>query len=121
MRISQGSLCNADSDDSRVAASPWERVKATASSTVTPLARSTPRVRPVVLVRCPNADPLLSDDGAASIVEMLFCTSLVAVVGAGDKPSASPRRLQIVNTKVRPFPACPVTWLTLVAEAINNM
>lgn len=30
---------------------------------------------------------------------MLFCTSLVAVVGAGDKPSASPRRLQIVNTK----------------------
>jgi hypothetical protein len=34
---------------------------------------------------------------------MLFCTSLVAVVGAGDKPSASPRRLQIVNTKVSIF------------------
>ena len=33
-------------------------------------------------------------------MEMLFCTSLVALVSAGDKPSASPRRLQIVNTKV---------------------
>ena len=31
---------------------------------------------------------------------MLFCTSLVALVSVGDKPSASPRRLQIVNTKV---------------------
>jgi autophagy-related protein 18 len=50
-----------------------------------------------------SAEPFLADDGAASIVEMLFCTSLVAVVGAGDKPSASPRRLQIVNTKVWRF------------------
>lgn len=40
------------------------------------------------------------DDGATSVVEMLFCTSLVALVGAGDKPSSSTRRLQIVNTKV---------------------
>jgi len=39
------------------------------------------------------------DEGATAIVEMLFCTSLVALVSAGDKPSASPRRLQIVNTK----------------------
>jgi hypothetical protein len=31
---------------------------------------------------------------------MLFCTSLVAVVGAGDQPTSSPRRLQIINTKV---------------------
>ena len=42
-----------------------------------------------------------AEEGAASIVEMLFCTSLVAVVGAGDKPSSSPRKLRIVNTKVR--------------------
>jgi hypothetical protein len=41
-----------------------------------------------------------TDEGATAIVEMLFCTSLVALVSAGDKPSASPRRLQIVNTKV---------------------
>lgn len=39
--------------------------------------------------------------GPVSIVEMLFCTSLVAIVGTADSgPSASPRRLQIVNTKV---------------------
>lgn len=31
---------------------------------------------------------------------MLFCTSLVALVGAGERPSSSTRRLQIVNTKV---------------------
>lgn len=42
----------------------------------------------------------VTDEGATAIVEMLFCTSLVALVSAGDKPSSSPRRLQIVNTKV---------------------
>lgn len=32
---------------------------------------------------------------------MLFCTSLVALVGAAEnQPSNSPRKLQIVNTKV---------------------
>ena len=31
---------------------------------------------------------------------MLFQTSLVALVGMGDEPSMSPRRLQITNTKV---------------------
>lgn len=67
------------------------------------------------------ADPLVIDDGAASIVEMLFCTSLVAVVGAGDKPSASPRRLQIVNTKVCRFQLRRTVWLTRLAAAINNM
>lgn len=44
---------------------------------------------------------LVIDDGPVSIVEMLFCTSLVALVGTPDSNSnASPRRLQIVNTKV---------------------
>lgn len=32
---------------------------------------------------------------------MLFCTSLIALVGAADQPHSSPRKLQIVNTKVR--------------------
>jgi hypothetical protein len=41
------------------------------------------------------------DDGARGIVEMLFCTSLIALVGAADQPQSSPRKLQIVNTKVR--------------------
>jgi hypothetical protein len=40
------------------------------------------------------------DDGAKGIVEMLFCTSLLALVGAADQPKSSPRKLQIVNTKV---------------------
>lgn len=38
--------------------------------------------------------------GGIGIAEMLFCTSLVALVGAGEHPSFSPRRLQIINTKV---------------------
>lgn len=39
------------------------------------------------------------NDGARGIVEMLFCTSLIALVGAADQPQSSPRKLQIVNTK----------------------
>ncbi|KAJ7198167.1 WD40 repeat-like protein [Mycena pura] len=50
-----------------------------------------------------NCDPFgrvyTQNDGAHGIVEMLFCTSLVALVGAPDTPSSSPRKLQIVNTK----------------------
>lgn len=41
-----------------------------------------------------------AEQGATGIVEMLFCTSLVALVGAADQPKESPRRLHIVNTKV---------------------
>ena len=43
----------------------------------------------------------VADDGARGIVEMLFCTSLIALVGVADQPQSSPRKLQIVNTKVR--------------------
>ena len=43
------------------------------------------------------------DDGARGIVEMLFCTSLIVLVGAADQPQSSPRKLQIVNTKVSRF------------------
>ncbi|KIK97278.1 hypothetical protein PAXRUDRAFT_825085 [Paxillus rubicundulus Ve08.2h10] len=50
-----------------------------------------------------NCDPLgrvyTKDDGARGIVEMLFCTSLIALVGAAHQPHSSPRKLQIVNTK----------------------
>ncbi|RPD61269.1 WD40 repeat-like protein [Lentinus tigrinus ALCF2SS1-6] len=51
------------------------------------------------------------NDGARGIVEMLFCTSLLALVGAADHPQSSPRKLQIVNTKRQsmicelPFPS----------------
>lgn len=51
-----------------------------------------------------NCDPfgrvISNTDGARGIVEMLFCTSLLALVGASDQPQSSPRKLQIVNTKV---------------------
>ncbi|KAI0945121.1 autophagy protein, variant 2 [Taiwanofungus camphoratus] len=50
-----------------------------------------------------NCDPFgrvyTMNDGARGIVEMLFCTSLIALVGAADHPHSSPRKLQIVNTK----------------------
>nr|XP_011471071.1 PREDICTED: autophagy-related protein 18b isoform X3 [Fragaria vesca subsp. vesca] len=35
--------------------------------------------------------------GAFVIVEMLFCSSLLAIVGAGEEPSLSPRRLCLFN------------------------
>ncbi|GHJ86011.1 hypothetical protein NliqN6_2413 [Naganishia liquefaciens] len=70
-----------------------------------------------------NCDPFgkiySKNDGAASIVEMLFCTSLVAVVGAGDKPSASPRRLQIVNTK-RQSTICELLFPTAILAVRMN-
>lgn len=33
-----------------------------------------------------------------SIAEMLFCTSLMAYVGAGEQPTLTPRKLFLVNT-----------------------
>uniref|UniRef100_A0A383W1Z6 Anaphase-promoting complex subunit 4 WD40 domain-containing protein n=1 Tax=Tetradesmus obliquus TaxID=3088 RepID=A0A383W1Z6_TETOB len=38
------------------------------------------------------------DIGAVGIAEMLFCTSLLVYVGAGDQPSLTPRRLSVINT-----------------------
>jgi autophagy-related protein 18 len=53
-------------------------------------------------------------DGPCSIVEMLFCTSLVAVVGTADsQPSSSPRKLKIVNTK-RQSTICELVFPTAV-------
>jgi autophagy-related protein 18 len=37
-------------------------------------------------------------EGAISVVEMLFSSSLIAVVGAGEQPALSPRRLSVFNT-----------------------
>ncbi|GAA5925725.1 phosphoinositide binding protein ATG18 [Sporobolomyces koalae] len=70
-----------------------------------------------------NCDPFGKvygrSDGATSIVEMLFCTSLVALVGAGDRPSSSTRRLQIVNTK-RQSTICELTFPTTVLAVKLN-
>ncbi|CAJ0918073.1 19885_t:CDS:2 [Entrophospora sp. SA101] len=59
-------------------------------------------------------------DGGIGIVEMLFCTSLVALVGAGEHPSFSPRRLQITNTK-RQSTICELTFNTsILAVKLNR-
>jgi len=48
---------------------------------------------------CDTGTCVYDDDmGAVRIVEMLFCTSLLVVVGAGDTPELSPRRLKVLNT-----------------------
>lgn len=65
-----------------------------------------------------NVDPFgkvySKSDGPCSIVEMLFCTSLVAIVGTADsQPSSSPRKLKIVNTK-RQSTICELIFPTVV-------
>jgi len=71
-----------------------------------------------------NCDPFgrcySKSDGGIGIVEMLFCTSLVALVGAGEQPGLSPRRLQIVNTK-RQSTICELTFPTsILAVKLNR-
>lgn len=50
---------------------------------------------------------------------MLFCTSLVAIVGIGDQPTMSPRRLRIMNTK-RQSTICELTFPTSVLKVLLN-
>ncbi|ODQ65467.1 WD40 repeat-like protein [Nadsonia fulvescens var. elongata DSM 6958] len=70
-----------------------------------------------------NCDPFgkcfNKNDGGMGIVEMLFCTSLVAVVGMGDRPALSPRRLKIINTK-RQSTICELTFPTAVLAVKLN-
>ncbi|KAI9489406.1 WD40-repeat-containing domain protein [Zychaea mexicana] len=71
-----------------------------------------------------NCDPYSKcyskpDDGTG-IVEMLFCTSLVALVGAGEQPTFSPRHLQIINTK-RQSTICELTFpASILAVKMNR-
>ncbi|KAJ2724280.1 autophagy protein [Coemansia sp. Benny D115] len=59
-------------------------------------------------------------EGGIGIVEMLFCTSLVALVGSGDQPTLTPRRLQIINTK-RQSIICELTFpTTILAVKLNR-
>lgn len=51
------------------------------------------------LARAVVASCVGADEGGVSLVEMLYCTSLIALVGAGEQPAFSPRRLRIFNTK----------------------
>jgi autophagy-related protein 18 len=70
-----------------------------------------------------NCDPFgkfySRTDGGIGIVEMLFCTSLVALVGAGEQPAFSPRRLQITNTK-RQSTICELTFVSAILAVKMN-
>lgn len=57
--------------------------------------------------------------GGYSIVEMLFSTSLVALVGCGDSPDLSPRKLKLVNTK-KCTTICEVTFPTSILSVKMN-
>ncbi|GAV55405.1 hypothetical protein ZYGR_0AV00360 [Zygosaccharomyces rouxii] len=59
------------------------------------------------------------ESGSYAIVEMLFSTSLLAVVGIGDQPSMSPRRLRIINTKKHSI-ICEVTFPTSILSVKMN-
>lgn len=70
-----------------------------------------------------NCDPFgkfySEDSGGYGMVEMLFSTSLLAIVGIGDQPSMSPRRLRIINTKKHSV-ICEVTFPTSILAVKMN-
>ncbi|KAI8391326.1 WD40-repeat-containing domain protein [Radiomyces spectabilis] len=70
-----------------------------------------------------NCDPFNNcyskSEGGTGIIEMLFCTSLVALVGAGEHPGFSPRHLQIINTK-RQSTICELTFPTSILAVKMN-
>ncbi|RLN66967.1 hypothetical protein BBJ29_006910 [Phytophthora kernoviae] len=57
--------------------------------------------------------------GGIGIAEMLYCTSLVALVGAGDQPAFSPRRLRVWNTKTGAA-ICDLNFVTAVLAVRMN-
>ncbi|SCU78846.1 LAMI_0A06238g1_1 [Lachancea mirantina] len=73
------------------------------------------------IFNCEPFGKFCSDEtGGYGIVEMLFSTSLLAVVGVGDQPAMSPRRLRILNTK-RHSTICEVTFpSTILAVKMNR-
>ncbi|TMW64921.1 hypothetical protein Poli38472_009088 [Pythium oligandrum] len=59
------------------------------------------------------------DIGGIGIAEMLYCTSLVALVGAGDQPAFSPRRMRVWNTKTNAA-ICDLNFVTAVLAVRMN-
>jgi len=57
--------------------------------------------------------------GSIKIVEMLFSTSLVALVGAGKQPAFSPRRIRLYNTTTNEF-FCELDFATTVLNVKMN-
>lgn len=74
-------------------------------------------------VRIYNCDPFTQCyervDGSIGIVEMLFCSSLLAIVGTGEQNALSPRRLKIMNTK-RQTIICELTFPTSILAIRMN-
>ncbi|QPG73523.1 hypothetical protein FOA43_000834 [Brettanomyces nanus] len=59
-------------------------------------------------------------DGSFEIVEMLFTSSLLALVGTGEQDALSPRRLRVINTK-RQTTICELTFPnTILAVKMNR-
>mmetsp|Transcript_5200 Transcript_5200/g.7303 ORF Transcript_5200/g.7303 Transcript_5200/m.7303 type:complete len:413 (+) Transcript_5200:34-1272(+) len=58
-------------------------------------------------------------EGSIKFVEMLFSTSLVALVGAGKQPAFSPRRIRLYNTKTKSF-ICELDFATTVLNVKMN-
>lgn len=70
-----------------------------------------------------NCDPFGQcygkDDGSIGMVEMLFTSSLLVLVGTGDQDSLSPRRLKVVNTK-RQTTICELTFPDMILAVKLN-
>eukprot|EP01029_Cantina_marsupialis_P027781 TRINITY_DN773992_c0_g1_i1.p1 TRINITY_DN773992_c0_g1~~TRINITY_DN773992_c0_g1_i1.p1 ORF type:complete len:343 (-),score=66.29 TRINITY_DN773992_c0_g1_i1:17-1045(-) len=62
---------------------------------------------------------LVDAGGGIGVCEMLFTTSLVALVGAGLKPAFSPRRLRLFNTKTETS-ICEVTCDSAIRQVCLN-
>ena len=58
--------------------------------------------------------------GAVRIVEMLHTSSLLAVVGAGDAPDLSPRRVKVLNTSTHACIADLAFTSTVLAVRLNR-
>lgn len=56
----------------------------------------------LLLLTCKGASfppsPILPPPGCCSLAKMLYCTSLVAFVGAGEQPHLTPRKLTLLNS-----------------------
>eukprot|EP00301_Raphidiophrys_heterophryoidea_P001379 c1066_g1_i1.p1 GENE.c1066_g1_i1~~c1066_g1_i1.p1 ORF type:complete len:382 (+),score=108.41 c1066_g1_i1:204-1349(+) len=67
----------------------------------------------------PFGECLAQADGGIGIVEMLFRTNLLALVGAGDQPALSPRRLRLWNTKTQAT-VCDLNFVTSILAVKMN-
>lgn len=58
-------------------------------------------------------------EGGIGLINMLYCSSLIALVGAGDQPAFSPRRLRLWNTQKREA-ICDLNFITAILSLQLN-